>query len=310
MEHADVNGRVSVLICTYQRAAEVVRCLAALGRVRFPAPALEVVVVDDGSDDGTERAVAGARLPFATRYLRQPHGGLASARNTGIRAASGDLVLIVDDDTIADPALVEEHCQTHRGRERLIVMGWVRHVAPGRPARRWPRLADLSTSFFWTANVSIAREHLLAAGLFDEDFTEYGWEDLELGDRLRALGLSRRRNWRAIVDHARPVLRPAGLPAMLARAEASGRSAALYVRKRPTLRARLATGLTPARRALFQALGRRAPSLRAAVERAPEAPLNGGARVAAELLSAIHYYQSAERALAAASPSPPLRPSA
>lgn len=305
-----MSVRVTVLISTYQRPAQVTRCLEALGRLRFPAWELEILVVDDGSDDGTEAAVRLVHLPFDVRYLRQPHGGAASARNAGIRAARGELIVIIDDDTVAVPALVQEHCRSHHGHDRLVVMGWVRHVSPGKPPRRWPRLADLSTSFFWTSNVSIARRHLLEAGLFDEDFTEYGWEDPELGDRLRALGLKRRWNWRAIVDHEKRAPRPSDLPALLARAEAAGRTAVVYVRKQPTLRARLATGLTPARRALSRLLGRHERRLRAVVNRAPEAPLRGRARLAAEVLSGIHYYRSAERTLRAASPPQPAEPSA
>lgn len=290
--------RVTLLISTYQRSAEVVRCLDSLGRLRFPASDLEIIVVDDGSTDGTEGAVGQVRLPMAMRYIKVPHGGAAAARNAGIRAAVGDLMVIIDDDTVADPALVEEHWRAHGRSERLVVMGRVRHVRPGRPAPRWPALADVSTSFFWTSNVSVARRHLLDAGLFDEDFTEYGWEDPELGDRLRALGLSRRRNRQAIVDHVKREPRPSDVPAMLAKAAAAGRTAVIYVRKQPTMRARLATGLTPARRALSRAMGRFEPSLRSFVERAPDQPMRGRTRLAAEMLSGIHYYRSAEASLA------------
>jgi glycosyltransferase involved in cell wall biosynthesis len=299
---------VSVLVCTYQRSAEVVRCLEALGRVRFTASDLEVVIVDDGSDDPIDSAVAALRLPMATRVIRQPHGGLASARNTGIRAAAGDLLVIIDDDTVADPGLIEEHCRSHRGRDRLVVMGRVRHVSPGRPPGRFPRLADLSMSFFWTANVSVARRHLLDAGLFDEDFREYGWEDLELGDRLRALGLSRRRNWRAVVDHVKLPPGAADVPAMLARAEASGRSAVVYIRKRPTLGARLATGFTMPRRTLSRALGRYESRFSAVISRAPDGPLGGRARVAAEILAGLRYYRAAEQAMAEDVAAPPPDP--
>jgi GT2 family glycosyltransferase len=189
-------------------------------------------------------------------------------------------------------------------------MGRVRHVAPGEPPGRWPRLEDLSTSFFWTSNVSVARRHLIDAGLFDEDFTEYGWEDPELGDRLRALGLKRRWNWRAIVDHEKRAPRPSDLPAILARAESAGRMAVVYVRKHPTLRARLATGLTLPRRSLSKVLERFEPLLTAAVERAPDGPLGGGRRLAAEVLSGVHYYRSAERAQRAAPVGQPAEPPA
>ncbi len=290
---------ITVEICAYNGRSLLLSCLDALSRVAFDRTRFEVVVVDDGSVDGTAEAVESLQVPFELRLVRQPHAGLATARNTGIRAARGDTVLFLDHDTMAHPNLLAEHWRTHQRHPRAIVSGWVHHVEDLRPReRRIVRLPDLSMSTFWTSNVSVGRTELTAAGLFDEDFREYGWEDLELGARLRALGLARRRNWRAIVDHVKPPATPGGLTSRLARAEASGRSAVIYLRKRPTLRTKMATGLGPARRLLFRMLDRFDGRLTATVLRAPDAPLRGWAFIASELLSGIHYYRSAEQALA------------
>ena len=290
--------RISVQLCTFNRRDLAIRCVTAIGLARFPAHACEIVVVDDGSEDGTADAIQALQIPMPLRVLRQTHRGLAAARNLGIRATRGEIVLFIDDDTIPDPDLLEEHWRMHERHDRLVVMGWVHHVSDESSGRRIPRLADLSTSFFWTSNVSVRRTHLVAAGLFDEDFTEYGWEDLELGDRLRALGLQRRRSWRAVVDHAKPAPRSCDLDLVIARAEASGRSAAIYVRKQPTMRARLATGLTPTRCAAWRVVGRAERWLRGRVDPDLDRRLRWAERVAAYLVAGIHYHRSAALALA------------
>ena len=87
---------------------------------------------------------------------------------------------------------------------------------------------------------------------------------------------------------------------MLRHAEASGRSAAIYVRKQPGWRSRLATGITPVRRQLNRWLGAAERPLRAMVSRRLEEPLAGTALAGAYLLGRIHYFRAVERALAAA----------
>ncbi|HXE72615.1 MAG TPA: glycosyltransferase, partial [Candidatus Nitrosotenuis sp.] len=174
----------------------------------------------------------------------------------GIRAARGRVILFIDDDVLADRRLLEEHLRSHQADERIVVNGWVNHVSrPERPAAPRFTLADISTSFFWTSNVSVKRRHLLECGLFDEDFKEYGWEDQEIGLRLMAIGLRARNNYRAVGYHVKRPPRKADLPRMLAQAEAKARTAALYVRKHRRLRTRLSTGTYPPRLVLDRLAG-------------------------------------------------------
>jgi glycosyltransferase involved in cell wall biosynthesis len=95
---------VSVVIPTYNRAHVVITAIeSALGQTR---PPLEVVVVDDGSTDGTEarvRALGDARV----RYLGQANGGVSAARNAGVRAATGTLVAFLDSDDVWKPDKLE-----------------------------------------------------------------------------------------------------------------------------------------------------------------------------------------------------------
>jgi ADP-heptose:LPS heptosyltransferase/glycosyltransferase involved in cell wall biosynthesis len=289
---------VSVQICTYNRAQMALACLDALRDQTFPADRFEVVLVDDGSeDDRLVRIDAGAFL-FPLRVLRVPHGGLAGARNAGIGASRGEVLLFIDDDTIPHRRLLDEHWQSHQRHPRSVVLGWVNHVNdPGAVGRRRPRLADFSTSFFWTANASVRRRDLEAAGLFDEGFTEYGWEDLEIGDRLRDLGLTRRFNRRAVVWHVKRRWRGTDVPALLRQAEASGRSAVRYVAKRPTRRARLATGISRLRMAANRLVEPGEGWYRRRVERAGEGRLRGLDWVAAYLWTRVAYFRSIRTSL-------------
>jgi glycosyltransferase involved in cell wall biosynthesis len=291
---------ITVQVCTCNRAAMVAMCLDALARLEFDPARVEVVVVDDGSTDQTPDLLARVSLPCRLRVVRQAHAGLAAARNAGVRVAEGEVVVFIDDDTLAEPRLLAEHWRSHAEYRRAVVMGRVQHVeAMDVPVRRRLRLADLSTSFFWTCNASVRRRDLLDAGLFDEAFIEYGWEDLEMGDRLRRSGLTRRRNWRAIVRHVKPPLQPGDVPGLLKRAEASGRSAAIYVRKQPTWRARMATGITPTRRRLNHWLGMAERPLHALACRPGGQRLAGVSLASAYLLGRIHYFRAVEQALAA-----------
>jgi glycosyltransferase involved in cell wall biosynthesis len=289
---------VSVQICTYNRTPRALDCLDALARQTYPADRFEVVLVDDGSDEPVAHGVDPGRYPFPLTVIRVGHGGLASARNAGIRAATGEVVLLMDDDTMADARLVEEHWRAHQAHPHAVVLGWVNHVDPDRPSpRRTVRLADFSTSFFWTSNVSVRRDDLVAAGLFDEAFTEYGWEDVEFGERLRERGLARQRCPAAIVSHLKRPWRAEDVPGLLRQAAASGRTAVGVVRKRPTRRARLATGISRWRMAANRLLEPAEGWFERRVAHAGRAPLAGLDWVAAYLWTRLVYFRAVRAAL-------------
>ncbi|CAN0364432.1 unnamed protein product, partial [Phaeothamnion confervicola] len=154
---------VTVGLCSRNRKGVLREVLLSLTDQTLGADRFEVVLVDDGSTDGTGEMIEELRsqLPYSLTYLRQPHSGLATARNTGIRASRGEVILYIDDDVLADPRLLEEHVKNHRERDLCVCNGWVNHVTePVRPQKPKFTMADISTSFFWTSNVSVKRRHL------------------------------------------------------------------------------------------------------------------------------------------------------
>lgn len=297
---SDTSGiRISVQICTYNRQATMRQCLSAFHKVDFPPSDYEIVVVDDGSTDGTGEMISSLDLPCRLEYICKEHAGLAAGRNAGIRRARAPIILFIDDDTIAHPNLLREHWETHQWHADTIVMGWVNHVESfdviGEP--RFTH-SDISTHNFWTSNVSVPKRCLEEAGMFDEDFTEYGWEDVEIGYRLRRLGVRRVFNSRAIVFHCKPRWTAQDIPSLIRRAGSSGRSAVIYVSKHPCLRARLSTGVFRLRLALDRLLRPTSRFWEWVATRPGRKRLSGFPLFCARTLVSFHYFQAVREALA------------
>ena len=112
--------RVSVVIPTYQRRDVVVSSVRAL-QAQEDAPPFEVVVVVDGSSDGTAEALRALATPFPLAVVEQPNAGRPAACNRGAAAASGELLLFLDDDMEAHPRLLAEHDRSHREGADAVV---------------------------------------------------------------------------------------------------------------------------------------------------------------------------------------------
>jgi glycosyltransferase involved in cell wall biosynthesis len=250
--------RISVVIPTRGRAAELRATLEALARQRPPRGGFEVVVVSDGHDRRTaavlERPSASASVPVVAA---ETHGaGPAAARNAGIALATGELILFLGDDTapLGDD-LVLRHAELHAGTPpTYAVLGrvaWDESKRAATPFMHWLSESGRQFAFdrmiagpvpasrhFYSAHVSLKRDLLRAVGGFDERFPFAAVEDLELGVRLDAAGLELDYHPELVVAHDHPTT----LAESLLRAERVGRSAALYgtlhpERPHPDLRA-------------------------------------------------------------------------
>ena len=89
--------RISVIVCTYNGAERIRDCLNGLLRLEYPD--FEVIVVNDGSKDSTAATVR----EYGCRLITSPNRGLSRARNTGLEAATGEVVAYIDDDAWPDP---------------------------------------------------------------------------------------------------------------------------------------------------------------------------------------------------------------
>lgn len=231
----------SIVIPTHDRRQTLAAVLASLGRLAYSRQRFEVLVVDDGSSDGTAELVADFPADYSLRLLRQEQAGAGAARNHGIRQARGGLCLFIDDDVLPACDLLSEHHESHRGHLKRLVRGPVINIPalPG-PESPPPPWQTFSMNYLCTSNASLRRDLLFEAGLFDERFDR--WEDAELGVRLKRIGVRRHFNHQAYVYHLKPPQEP---PAVIRTAGRDGRSAARLYRRYPGLAMRLRTGLHP-----------------------------------------------------------------
>lgn len=252
---------ITIQLCTYNRAQLLPRVLQACFEQNVPVGTYEVVLIDDGSTDETAQVIAGAqaaaRVPFIA--VSQDNAGLARGRNVGIAASSGERIIFIDDDVLPMPNFVEEHLRAAARNRDLVVRGAVIEVESfdRLPAPFWS-VRNYSANWFWTSNVSVSRARLDLVRIrdgewFDETFSEYGWEDIELGLRLREIGTRAVFNKRAVAFHYKPKSdKPLDLEAALAQKRAQARTARVLSGKHPGWRVALATGDNPVQRGLHR----------------------------------------------------------
>ncbi|TPW17195.1 MAG: glycosyltransferase [bacterium] len=204
----------SLIIPTHGKLSLLRRTLASLEQQSADTPPFEVIVIDDASPDDTPRFLSAYGGSLALRTVRQgTNQGRAAARNAGLRLATADLVIFLDDDMEVAPGFVRAHVQYHRSADARARADPAAPVAGATVAignvTNAPEVTDspiirymstrgaqkvrdggaLPWRYFSTNNSSVRRSDLEAVGNFDEEFKTYGFEDLELGYRLHRHGL-------------------------------------------------------------------------------------------------------------------------
>jgi glycosyltransferase involved in cell wall biosynthesis len=212
--------RVSVIVSTCNRPDSLRAVLEGYGSVGFHD--FEVVVADDGSEPETGNLIRSlareSRFPLT--HVRQPKDGfrLAAARNLGVRAARGDVILFTDGDCVPLPDFLEAHadrcapgralagarCNLDPGETAFVLQAGAlppgldtevrRRETPRLRRRRWKdRLYALAR---WkprpkleTSNASVHRDDFEMVNGFDERFVGWGYEDEDLARRLRRRGV-------------------------------------------------------------------------------------------------------------------------
>jgi GT2 family glycosyltransferase len=201
-----------VVVCTRDRRALLEGCLDSLDHQTAAAgDRFDVVVVDNGSSDGTGERLArwAATDPDRRRVVHEPVPGLSRARNVGLAAATGEVTLFIDDDAVAPRGWVAAHLAAYRrspgtaavggpvvltwpeGRPRWLTPGlehWYSALDHGDQAGPFPRPHGP-----YGTNMSMWRETVIAAGGFAERLGRRGrrlWsgEEAELWSRLWAAG--------------------------------------------------------------------------------------------------------------------------
>jgi glycosyltransferase involved in cell wall biosynthesis len=299
--------RATIQLCTYNRAALLTRVLDACFEQTISEDSYEIVLVNDGSTDETHSVIERMRTlaPCAFTVVEQPNGGLAKARNAGVAQATGERIIFIDDDVLPLPNFVEQHLHAAARQAGRIVRGGAINVESfdDLPPPVWS-IRNYSGNYFWTTNVSLPLETLKAVGGFNESFSEYGWEDIDVGLRLRFAGVRAVFNPKALVYHYKPAARERDVPSMERQAKAQARTAVQLVRLHPHWRSRLATGNYAGARILHRLLrltriSDRCRTVLAGVN--PEAVLSGREMTAARRLATEAYFEELDRTLQATS---------
>lgn len=245
---------ISVVIPTYNRLDTLAHVIPTLLAQDLPAERYELLVCDSNSTDGTREYLAGISEQHPNvRHLPGAYTGRAMARNAGISAAQGEVVLFNDSDILASPDLLSQHLSHHREERNLAVVGLEVQVKDlddyafkrDHPEERGflhkPTRKQLPWLYFLTGNASVRRDDLLRVGSFDESFTGYGHEDLELGYRLEKAGIRILYEPNAVNYHCQDVPHDDQKEKM----KLAGRSTVRFYRKHPDFGVKLNLGMTP-----------------------------------------------------------------
>lgn len=219
---------ISVVIPTYNRKILLEKTLSSLCVQSLDKSSFEVIVIDDGSSDGTDVLVRSfeSRMPISYFFQEDLGFRVAKARNIGIDAAQFSVVLFVDSGVIASPSLLQKHLELHQSADKLAVIGLsygvneydtrheeeINNIVNAHPLenalselKSIPHLWDCRTRYlesinyqlnktsipwilFWTSHISVSSDLLKGIGGFDEWFHSWGGEDVELGLRLQQAG--------------------------------------------------------------------------------------------------------------------------
>ena len=199
--------KISVVLPTHNNAQILPDCLRRILSQTLPKEEYEVIVIDDGSMDGTVgvlREIRGIRVQSFDK-----NSGPSAARNAGILAAKAPIIVFIQDDILVKPDFLEQHLSFHEERSDVAsvlvgntrfdpavaqtpFMQWWEGKQFGFPIGGIGEVGGISYLNFYPTNLSAKREFLLRNGLFDKEFFvngHIGYEDTELGYRLWQAGM-------------------------------------------------------------------------------------------------------------------------
>lgn len=234
--------QISIIIPTRNRKKILKKSLKALNKQSINSDKYEIIIIDDGSTQDNKTMIESLNLKPNICYHYQKHSGPAKSRNKGIKLAKGKYIIFIDDDIIVNKQFIESHLNKLLSNEKVIVHGPVIHTKDlDNPTSAEKKIRDFSSAFFATGNASIKKSFLMKAGLFNENFYEYGWEDLEFGKRLKQLDLEAVKAENAIGYHLKYQFSPNHITDIKEKERKRGRMAVLYHDINPSLSVKLST---------------------------------------------------------------------
>jgi glycosyltransferase involved in cell wall biosynthesis len=193
--------KASIIIPAYKRPQALKTTLQAVFSQTRKLDDIEIIIIDDSPEGEAEGVVQSIEKKCAIRYVKNPKKGRSQARNEGVKHAKGEIILFIGDDIVASPDWLETHLQFHQEKSGVndVVIGFTtwypelpisRYMCwleNGGPLLKFKGLRDgeeTDVYHFYTGNISLKKK-FLEKEKFNEDFDLYGWEDVELGYRLK-----------------------------------------------------------------------------------------------------------------------------
>lgn len=207
----DKKRTISVVIPTYNRQAFLQKCLSSFVQQTYPPELYEVIIVDDGSGDGTFDCIKSfqKKAPFSKiNYVYQQNKGPAAARNLGVNKAEGDIIAFIDDDCIVSKNWLESIADTFAEKPDIAVCGTFpystkdMHVKNLKPhPERYFTFEYMPASIISTNNCALYKSVFHKIGGFDESFVLTGGEDPDFIYRLLKNGYKVYHTAKLIVFH-------------------------------------------------------------------------------------------------------------
>lgn len=212
--------KASVIIPTYNRDKLLEMTLASLTTQTISANDFEVIIVDDGSDDGTLGVIKKFEKVLNIQFLYHSHNetGIAKSRNIGIKNSNSDICIFIDSGILVGTNTVEKFIKLHNRDNDVAIIGYVygfdRHnenecllksldINPYNLDKYFQILNEKNVLdprekvyrklgdnlnlwpapwvFFWSGFISVKKDTLIRLGMFDENYNTWGHEDLDLG---------------------------------------------------------------------------------------------------------------------------------
>ena len=195
----------SVVIPTFNRKESLFRCLRSLASQTTSPAEFEVIVVDDGSTDGTKSAVECIQWPFPLICLRQDNSGPSAARNFGVTKARGEVIAFSEDDVEPRPDWLQNARAYFADSSMVLVEGRTVYSQTDDGVRRFEG-GDRHS--FIPCNLFVRKEAFTRVGGYDPSFYDvrtglYFREDADLGFRILDMGVETRLASDVIVEHPR-----------------------------------------------------------------------------------------------------------
>jgi len=206
----------SVIIPTYNQVETLEQTIAGLCNQTYPKEKFEIIVVDDGSQDGTLEYLENIARFGELIYISQQNVGPGSARNIGAKKARGEILAFIDHDCIPKRDWLERFAEFYKRHPRdstYATGGRIKPLLCDSYLYRFYRVQGIchqsnrkpEPQYLDTANATFPRSVFWSVGGFNEIFP-FACDDVELGLRLRLAGVELKTCQRAVVWHKEPII--------------------------------------------------------------------------------------------------------